>query len=58
MPRNHIHHDGALARTISVRETARLQSFPDGFRIAGSNPASRRIENAVPPQLTAARSFW
>ena len=28
---SHIHYDGEQARTISVREAARLQSFPDGF---------------------------
>ena len=33
---SHIHPDGAQARTISVREAARLQSFPDGFRLHGN----------------------
>lgn len=48
----HIHYDDAQARTISVREAARLQSFPDGFRFAGTmNPAFRQIGNAVPPLL-------
>jgi DNA (cytosine-5)-methyltransferase 1 len=28
---SHIHFDNEQARTISVREAARLQSFPDGF---------------------------
>lgn len=51
----HIHYDSAQARTISVREAARLQSFPDGFRFAGTmNPAFRQIGNAVPPLLAAA----
>ena len=37
---SHIHYDSAQARTISVREAARLQSFPDGFRFCGTmNPA-------------------
>lgn len=46
---SHIHFDSAQARTISVREAARLQSFPDGFVFKGSmNPAFRQIGNAVP----------
>ena len=47
---SHIHYDSAQARVISVREAARLQSFPDGFRFCGTmNPAFRQIGNAVPP---------
>jgi DNA (cytosine-5)-methyltransferase 1 len=47
---SHIHYDSAQARVISVREAARLQSFPDGFRFAGAmNSAFRQIGNAVPP---------
>lgn len=49
---SHIHFDSEQARTISVREAARLQSFPDGFRFAGAmNAAFRQIGNAVPPLL-------
>ena len=49
---SHIHYDSAQARTISVREAARLQSFPDGFIFCGTmNPAFRQIGNAVPPLL-------
>ena len=49
---SHIHYDNAQARTISVREAARLQSFPDGFVFAGTmNPALRQIGEAVPPLL-------
>jgi DNA (cytosine-5)-methyltransferase 1 len=52
---SHIHYDSSQARTISVREAARLQSFPDGFRFAGTmNPAFRQIGNAVPPLLAHA----
>jgi DNA (cytosine-5)-methyltransferase 1 len=52
---SHIHYDGAQARTISVREAARLQSFPDGFRFEGTmNPSFRQIGNAVPPRMAAA----
>jgi DNA (cytosine-5)-methyltransferase 1 len=52
---SHIHYDSRQARTISVREAARLQSFPDGFAFVGSmNPAFRQIGNAVPPLLAFA----
>lgn len=52
---SHIHYDSAQARTISVREAARLQSFPDGFTFSGTmNPAFRQIGNAVPPLLARA----
>jgi DNA (cytosine-5)-methyltransferase 1 len=52
---SHIHYDSEQARTISVREAARLQSFPDGFVFAGTmNPAFRQIGNAVPPLMAAA----
>lgn len=52
---SHIHYDSRQARTISVREAARLQSFPDGFQFAGAmNAAFRQIGNAVPPLLAFA----
>ncbi len=52
---SHIHYDNKQARTISVREAARLQSFPDGFTFCGTmNPAFRQIGNAVPPLLSYA----
>ena len=48
----HIHYDDPQARTISVREAARLQSFPDGFRFyEAMNPAFKMIGNAVPPKM-------
>jgi DNA (cytosine-5)-methyltransferase 1 len=47
---SHIHYE--QPRTISVREAARLQSFPDRFKFAGAmNAAFRQIGNAVPPRL-------
>lgn len=52
---SHIHWDGEQKRTVSVREAARLQSFPDAFRFAGAmNAAFRQIGNAVPPLLAQA----
>ncbi|WP_207709046.1 DNA cytosine methyltransferase [Heliomicrobium undosum] len=50
---SHIHYDSDQARMISVREAARLQSFPDGFVFEGSmNHAFRQIGNAVPPLMS------
>ena len=42
-------------RTLSIREAARIQTFPDRFRFAGP-PSSRyqQIGNAVPPMLASA----
>lgn len=52
---SHIHYSDEQARTISVREAARLQSFPDGFEFCGAmNAAFGQIGNAVPPLLAAA----
>jgi len=52
---SHIHYDSAQARVISVREAARLQSFPDGFVFEGTmNPAYKQIGNAVPPLFAKA----
>lgn len=46
----HIH--PAQSRTISVREAARLQGFPDDFRFFGNmGDRFRQIGNAVPPLL-------
>ncbi len=52
---SHIHYDDAQARMISVREAARLQSFPDGFVFCGNmGDCFRQIGNAVPPLLAQA----
>ena len=42
----------ALPRRISMREAARIQSFPDNFRfVSGIRATERQIGNAVPPVL-------
>jgi DNA (cytosine-5)-methyltransferase 1 len=52
---SHIHWDSRQQRTVSVREAARLQSFPDAFRFSGAmNATYRQIGNAVPPILSLA----
>ena len=52
---SHIHFDSDQARCISLREAARLQSFPDAFRFCGSmNSRLRQIGNAVPPLMAYA----
>ena len=48
---SHIHYDSDQARTISVREAARLQSFPDGFTLLRNDesgiPADRQCGPAA-----------
>lgn len=46
----HIHPDPSQARTITVREAARLQTFDDDYIFYGSSSdAYKMIGNAVPP---------
>ena len=45
------------SRALSIREGARLQSFPDDFVFAGSHSAKRlQIGNAVPPLVSIAQA--
>ena len=47
-----IHPDPDQARSITVREAALLQSFPDDYEFVGSQGvAFKMIGNAIPPEL-------
>ena len=50
--RSHLH--PYIPRTLSVRECARLQTFPDDFEFTGSSARQfTQVGNAVPPVLAA-----
>jgi len=50
--RSHLH--PYIPRTLSVRECARLQTFPDNFEFTGSSARQfTQVGNAVPPVLAA-----
>jgi len=62
IPDDYVHYNRDLPRTLSVRECARLQTFPDHFRFFGKRttggvlrrsdvPQYTQVGNAIPPRL-------